>query len=621
MENGQKMSPYLTKFIWKNSKVCSWLGLLYLQKQRMNQVYLWRKANNKGNYNFLFAFKQFYKTSLHFRREYIMSRQNGKFKNVEYSKLTQMFTEVFLSNIGVDLDDLTKNNICFGEAQLFFQNSSSRLQSKPYVCVNSTMLHPISQHWQVLSSPFPFYGYAPFNEEELILSAKVGVLTRSCQKILKGLVSCYRQHQESVKIVLHLEDPLVFCYAPSTEKFDVIDCSQIGDNCGLPNVIIAASQRLKDTPNAMLVSESDLWSKNYPSVVQYIEKALLCPVSFIPTIYGLRLKGHVELGAATDIGLRCPNGYAVQLFWEKTPTFRHGTPYSSPVLVRCLERIIFSSFNEKNQPWHVEGNQHIQGEIKWMSYTPLTFEYLVDSLTQRVGNDNWLQEVGKLSNLASTFNLARRTIKAWKNGQDVVKCSIVHKVNSVGMAALKLALSDLEVNFGLCRLRLIFVPRKAKLVYVNIPSAFDSSREFPSIHESSFYPDSHFVDNIQFDLRKNMDDETEEMSVSFLLVPDHGIDDDNYFGLLVDIKTSILVLPVSPLKNMRVEKFTEPYPFAAPRGSPFAALEEFQMKVESCIETEQLFTLKIMIKSQEDVSGKIFLHFYSLFFLSLRLIS
>ena len=77
------------------------------------------------------------------------------------------------------------------EAVQFLEKCTSRLGNEIPVCVNPTMLHPTSHLWQV-ESAIPFDGYLPLTKEELITSSSDKILLRSCQNILKKLVSNYR---------------------------------------------------------------------------------------------------------------------------------------------------------------------------------------------------------------------------------------------------------------------------------------------------------------------------------------------------------------------------------------------------------------------------------------------
>ena len=77
----------------------------------------------------------------------------------------------------------------------------------------------------------------------------------------------YRNRKDDVKIFLHLEDALEFCYAGTTDMFDIIDCSNLADYVGLVNLINAASTRLSDAPRAVLITESMNWRSLAPSVM------------------------------------------------------------------------------------------------------------------------------------------------------------------------------------------------------------------------------------------------------------------------------------------------------------------------------------------------------------------
>jgi hypothetical protein len=94
----------------------------------------------------------------------------------------------------------------------------------------------------------PFDGYMmPLLKEELITSMKDKMMIRSCQKILKNLLSFNRKRLvdgKTFELFFYLEDALEFCYSENVNKFDVIDCSDFADQAGLVNLILACIRKL-----------------------------------------------------------------------------------------------------------------------------------------------------------------------------------------------------------------------------------------------------------------------------------------------------------------------------------------------------------------------------------------
>ena len=70
----------------------------------------------------------------------------------------------------------------------------------------------------------------------------------------------------------------------------------MADHVSLANLLTAGSRKLRFS-TSLLFTESMLCTTNAgSSETLYLQEILCCPPSLIPTIYGLRLMGNVELG-------------------------------------------------------------------------------------------------------------------------------------------------------------------------------------------------------------------------------------------------------------------------------------------------------------------------------------
>ncbi len=157
-------------------------------------------------------------------------------------------------SIGLEwLSDSARQKIC-EEAKRYFEKGSCRLENDiKIVCLNPTMLDHATLRWTLHYSLCPFDGYLPLVKEELDTSIKSKMMIRSCQKILKNLLSFYRKRLidgKTFELFFYLEDALEFCYSENFNKFDVIDCSNVADHVGLANLILACSGKLSDHPSA-----------------------------------------------------------------------------------------------------------------------------------------------------------------------------------------------------------------------------------------------------------------------------------------------------------------------------------------------------------------------------------
>lgn len=469
------------------------------------------------------------------------------------------------------------------EVRRFFATGNCRLQSETrVVCVNPTMLDPTTLRWEVHFLITPFDGYFPLAKEEFEISDNDNLLVRSCQKILQKFVTSYRSRIRAVKISVHLEDFLEFCYA-NTNQFDVIDCSNLPDPIGLANVINAATSRLSDNEQSTLFTQSVKWKDVGDTVEKYVEGSLCVPLNMVPTIYGLRLDNHVELGASAILNLRRQRTHPVSLRWKKAPSFRNVSLAPSPLLDRCLDQIADKCFDilfprrmVRPQPGDNCG---------MMLYTALTYDYIVSSMIQRVGGDNWFKEERRCTNwICGLFDLAKRTTKAWKNGRPVLKLT-AH------------ADKPFRPLKGTPVLRLILIPC----------SVFNESMAFKDNYDLSG-PGNHMIDNFQFEIKKNRDGK-EKVSLSFLLVPDHGLE-KSHLAFLMDLSDGFPTYIFKALKFMQTETFVEPHPFVSKIPSHSAASVTGQspmMTVKNCIESEDQFLLRIDISSSDNVSGEFFL--------------
>jgi hypothetical protein len=249
------------------------------------------------------------------------------------------------------LDDSSMQNI-HEEAKQYFETGSCRLENDiKIVCLNPTLLDHATLRWTLHYSLCPFDGYLPLLKEELVTLMKNKMMIRSCQKILKNLLSCYRKRLidgKTFELFFYLEDALEFCYSENVNKFDIIDCSDIADYVGLVNLILACSGKLSDHPSAMLFTETLNWfTFGKGSVKLYVEKALCCSLSMIPTIYGLRLKSRIELGFPEYVDLRCPTPPPVEVCWQKALPFHNVVMSASPALSEFLKQLANVCFDAR----------------------------------------------------------------------------------------------------------------------------------------------------------------------------------------------------------------------------------------------------------------------------------
>ncbi len=255
----------------------------------------------------------------------VIDRSLGNIPEKPDEILNQMSRERYMAMMITDKFPQSLKLHLLEEISLYFETGNCNFYSKKkdIFAANPTLLDPKSLNWQVDISSCPFDSYLPLPFDELEASAEGGVVTRYCQKQLKNLVAEYRRKMKNVKFHFYASEDLQYCLSETTEKFDVIDSSGLADEVGLANVLVSTIQRLELHPDALLLTESVDWGNLESTVALYLESSLGAPLSMIPTIYGLRLMNHVDLGSTSLID-REYTAYGcrpVTLSWRLAPRF------------------------------------------------------------------------------------------------------------------------------------------------------------------------------------------------------------------------------------------------------------------------------------------------------------
>lgn len=369
----------------------------------------------------------------------------------------------------------------------------------------------------------------------------------------------------------HLGDALEFCYT-DTNKFDVIDSTIFVEGTGLGNLIMACSQRMSDKPGSMFLTEIVTDSFECASAVkELIEKSLCAPLSLIPTIYGLRLVNHVELGDASH-----------HLCWQKVAPFQNITMGSSPVLKECLEKLVEKCYCV-SFPYHEDMEEAEGWEL--LVYTPLTFVYVCSSMFHRLGNGPWLQDVFKLKH-SFCFDLTKRTLTDWMQGKKITKYLSRIKLNPLDKTAAHTKMT------GANMLRLILLPKTFVSEFLNKMKKGWVDISTPLVH---------FIDNFQLQVNQTAIG-IKEICVSFFLIPNHGLK-KTHTAIVVDPQFLKHYFTLGSMESMQEEELNLPYPFEISKAQ--LPSSNTRMKVLSCIETEDQYTLNIELEDGSDISSKL----------------
>jgi hypothetical protein len=244
----------------------------------------------------------------------------------------------------------------------------------------------------------------------------------------------------------------------------------------------------------------------------------------------------------------------------------------SPDLNRCITKLA-KFCHQTTFPKPASLSNSAGSEIY---YTPLTFNYILDSIIKRLGQDCWSPD---LLDIAPQFFLARKTLGDWKNGKKMIKLTAgVQYIRKCTVHAVSQESTPL--------LRLVFVRK-------------DSYKLNPDLSG----PDVHFIDNFELEFKYSLK-EIKVETVSFLLACDHGFD-ETYDAIVVNASNGMPLLLLDPFESMRVEEYGVPYPIDQSKSQlPLDPKNKMYMKVESCIESEEQYTLRIAIECSGNVSGE-----------------
>ncbi|EFX73562.1 hypothetical protein DAPPUDRAFT_109654 [Daphnia pulex] len=505
-----------------------------------------------------------------------------------YSRAVNEITQYLMKRNAIgDLED-SVGRIIEQEFQAFYERGSCRLQNElETVCVNSSFLNPDTEQWEVHYSSCPFLGYLPLSQDqELITSVKDKILLPTCQKIMKDTVDSYRSRIADIEVFFHLEDALEFCFT-NANKFDVIDCSS-ADRFGLANILNAASGRLSNNPGAVLFTRSTEWDNFAPTVELYVEHVLCCPLKMIPTIYGLQLNEHVELGS------RYPPSFhfaaTTNLSWQKAIPFQNIVMSPSSSLTDFLNKLAQKCFVGERFPKPSQVSSYKLAVLERHHYSPLTFHYIVSSMNQRLGGDHWIEDA-HLLDIPAVFNMTRRTSEAWEKGLEILKITAEIPINSINEDAFKVLIQQL----GLPTFRLVLMPCSVTTSYFIHGIVLKCT----SINFSGSI-ESYVIDNFSLEMKE----ESEKIVATFLIASAHNLP-EAYCVYVIDSMNHCPLLNFGSLKSMRTEKFHLPHPFSRPTPSPVVVPRPGAsvMKVTSCIESENEFKLKIIFDCNENVSG------------------
>ncbi len=498
-------------------------------------------------------------------------------------------------NVTENFPKKLKTKLSLETKQYFETGNCSSSKHNRRAAINPTLLEPGTLRWRVDPYSCPFDSYLPLHLDQLEVSAEEGVVTRYCQKTLKKMVAVYIENRNNVSFNFHLNDALQFCIDGTSEKFDVIDCSSLADEVGMANLILSSKNVLELHPEAMLLANSFQWHKTASTVALYLEDCLCAPLSMIPTIYGLRLAYPVELGSPTLLQVDRSTGYefpSATLIWHRTLRSENLPVSHSPMLERCLKNLEDKCYFMDNQ------SDFWLGERRLLSYTPLTFDFVVIGLAQH--NPRHCQKKLLETHLSSRFVLARKTLEDWIDSQPLTLLTgreQILRVFGKFYSKKKLFVSSM--------LRLVLAPIEHLKIFASLFDCENLADHLP-INWADELPDVHYLDNFNMCYENSQEGRGRLPKVSFLLPRNHGL--NTHCGILIDTRTGFPLIFLGLLKDMNQEAFDKPHPIKTQTPSVSEDVSPGPtMKVVNCKEDVTSYAVEINIEGFNDFQGKFFL--------------
>lgn len=499
-----------------------------------------------------------------------------------------------------------KSDIAF-EAYNYFFESDYHTANREQLCINPTLLEMQSNHWFVHHSVCPFNSFLPLSVSELEQDDETGkkVLSSYCQKVLKQYVMRFRlREMNDIQWFFHDCDLLQLCYTLS-EKFDVIDCSNLADEVGLANLLNAAGRRLSEELESLLLTDTVFWSTLASTPVRYVEEALGAPFTMLPSMYGLRLNDSFLCGAST----RPISTTTISLAWKRTLSYENVRPDLLLSLSECLKRLARKCF--------VLPNQTSVENCGMKFYTPMTFLFVLQSAAERFGRgyDSFFDLQPCQQFFDPPFELVWRTLHHWTW---LTKSSFLNKY--LNLNALHLDnVNGHNSKFAGIQLLCACVPFERAWISDYNPASLQSppifrlvlvpSKVYRKLNKDQPFDISkcngaHCVDNLRVVFKKIQGQPTGWIRISFCLIADHGLA-STHSAFVLDVQTGLPIIGIGPVGSLHVEPFKERHPFAD--SDSFLPKELANTSQPSwcvaLIETEFQYRVQIGYFSDEKVEG------------------
>ena len=302
----------------------------------------------------------------------------------------------------------------------FFKTGNCIQLAEKTTCINPTLLTSVTNEYTIAVAACPFEGFVPLPFRELKSSKRKGVVLGYCQNVLKKqLVQLrYSSLKETTFFNFHVGGSMQLCLSEPDFKnhFQIVECSNLIEHIGLVNVLLAARRCLTEDAESIVLTDSIQWQIHKPTIPEYVESVLCCPLTLIPTLYGLRLANHVRLGRFSPVNMLRQEPEATTLKWQNVPTFSEDVKLN--LELSSSLKTAFSLL--KNECFLQNDDFDFAVDLReGTSLTPMTYYYVIQSLLSRA---SWNQEAAKFflePAIAKPFKLFWQTITECLDGQEV----------------------------------------------------------------------------------------------------------------------------------------------------------------------------------------------------------
>ena len=373
------------------------------------------------------------------------------------------------------------------------------------------------------------------------------------------MVKELRARKNRIRFHFYYGNSLELCFTTEEwlNKFHVMHCSKEFTNyVGLQNLLPIAIKCLNGNfRESVLLTELYFYlnKRNEASVEDFITSEMSCPLSMIPTIYGVKLLDHVRLGysACTSLHDHFHSKSGCTVKWSKAPvTYSTNiemefTPDLQSTITEIAERCFYNSEWFSNYtPENYRKISHLRKNFN--RNTALTFYYIFQSFFSRHNLTKFFIENYNQHCLPPNFQLAWKTIKQWMNGKEVLLYYTTDK--KMLEAILKEKDTELEISI---------------VQFVLKSTDPNTHYRKGQVIDDNFFTGAQSIFNLRWNEPNN------DLVISFLLSKDNGLDKKSTKLFVIEYrKKKILYSVYLRAKSMQRQNITNPKPNQFPLVQP-----------------------------------------------------